>query len=207
MSKPNLPTTPKPATPKTDENGFNPADFQWIPVPRQRRVDGWTPQAQRRFIEALADTGSVTEAARTVAMSVTSCYRLRREPGAEGFAAAWESAIAQASQTLIDTAFDRALHGTDEPVFDKYGQVIATRRRTNDRLLMFLLRAHHPERYATSPRRAKTLPVPPPVNKAVEALTPITPRDPHHYMEIDAFEDLLFNMNLQAPTPPPENPS
>jgi hypothetical protein len=199
MSKPNL---PNPA-PKPDAHGFNPADFNWLPVPRARRVDGWSPQAQRRFIEALADCGSVTDAARSVGMSVTSCYRLRREPGAEGFAVAWDAANAEASKTLVDVAFDRALRGTDEPVLDKYGQIIATRRRTSDRLLMFLLRAHHPERYATSLRRPKTPPPIPAIEKAVAALTPITPKNPQDYMDPDAFEDLLFNLQLAPPEKTP----
>jgi hypothetical protein len=199
MSKPNL---PKPA-PKTDAHGFDPRDFNWLPVPRARRVDGWSPHAQRRFIEALADSGSVTDASRSVGMSVNSCYRLRREPGAEGFASAWEAALAEASKTLVDVAFDRALRGVDEPVLDKYGQIIATRRRTSDRLLMFLLRAHHPERYATSLRRPKTPPPVPIMAKAIDALTPITPKNPQDYMEADAFEDLLFNLKLSPPEKTP----
>src|SRR3546814_16236801 len=85
-----LPISPTPAPPPMlSEHGFDPNDFEWLPVPRQPRADGWSPDAQRRFIEALADTGSVTEAAREVRKSVQSCYRLRRAPGAEGFAAAW----------------------------------------------------------------------------------------------------------------------
>ena len=35
----------------------------FTPVPRKPRHDGWTPERQRAFIEALADTGSVTRAA------------------------------------------------------------------------------------------------------------------------------------------------
>lgn len=58
------------ATPSVrDAHGFNPDDFEWIPVARQRRSDGWTPQRQREFIEVLADTGSVVEAARAANMS------------------------------------------------------------------------------------------------------------------------------------------
>ena len=37
------------------------------PVPRKtRRHDGWTPERQKAFIAALADTGSVKRAARWV---------------------------------------------------------------------------------------------------------------------------------------------
>lgn len=40
------------------------------PVPRMRaRHDGWTPERQKAFIEALADTGSVSRAAAMVNMT------------------------------------------------------------------------------------------------------------------------------------------
>ena len=63
-----------PSAPRAlDDHGFDPADFHWLPVARVQRHDGWAPHTQRAFIEALADTGSVTEAARQVDMSVQSC--------------------------------------------------------------------------------------------------------------------------------------
>lgn len=36
---------------------------EFAPVPRKYRHDGWTPERQKAFIEALADCGSVTRAA------------------------------------------------------------------------------------------------------------------------------------------------
>ena len=43
---------------------------EFTPVPRKTaRHDGWTPERQRAFIEALADTGSVRRAASMVNMS------------------------------------------------------------------------------------------------------------------------------------------
>ena len=71
-----------------DANGFDPDAYQWIPVLRRPRSDGWTPQRQTEFIAALADCGVVEEAAHAVNMSPKSCYRLRRAPGAGNFAAA-----------------------------------------------------------------------------------------------------------------------
>src|SRR3546814_15484466 len=50
MDKRNL--TPAPPS-ALDAHGFDPNDFDWLPVPRQPRADGWSPDAQRRFIEAL----------------------------------------------------------------------------------------------------------------------------------------------------------
>src|SRR5947208_3611329 len=95
-----------PAT-ELDAHGFNPADYKWVPVLRRPRAGGWTPQRQQDFIAALADCGCVEQAAREAGMSVVSCYRLRRSPGGENFAAAWEAALSQAAHRLVDVAFER----------------------------------------------------------------------------------------------------
>lgn len=39
---------------------------EFTPVPSKPRHDGWTPERQKAFIEALADTGSVSRAAAMV---------------------------------------------------------------------------------------------------------------------------------------------
>ena len=55
----------------------------FTPVPRKsKRHDGWTEDRQRRFIEALADTGSVQAACRAVNMRTVGAYYLRRQKGA-----------------------------------------------------------------------------------------------------------------------------
>ena len=63
------------------------------PVPTRRRRDGWTPHRQARFIGHLAETRCVRTAAAAVGLSRESAYRLRRRPGGEGFAAAWDVAL------------------------------------------------------------------------------------------------------------------
>jgi len=109
------------------------------PVPRKFRHDGWTPERQKAFIAALADTGSVKRAARAVNMSPEGAYWLRRQPGSETFRRAWEAALDFGVQRLKDEAFDRALNGQLSPVFVG-GKLKGFRRIKNDRLLMFCLR-------------------------------------------------------------------
>jgi hypothetical protein len=75
------PRTPRPRLPA------------FAPVPTQRRADGWTPVRQAEFIGILAETGSVSAAARFVGMARETAYRLRRKPGAEEFAHAWDIAM------------------------------------------------------------------------------------------------------------------
>lgn len=172
-----------------DITSFDPNDYEWRPVARRPRSDGWTPEVQRSFIEALADTGLVSKACEAVDMSVQSAYRLRRAPGAEGFARAWEAATAAAATRLIDVAFTRAIQGVDVPVFDRDGCRIGAKWQFNDRLLMFLLRAYRPDqfRHAQDDTRRPNEPAPVPlrVDDALAALAPPTPVDPHRLMPPD----------------------
>lgn len=112
---------------------------EFTPVPRKFRHDGWTPERQRAFIEALADTGSVTRAAGMVNMAQANCYALRRAPGAESFRRAWEAALDFGVQRLKDIAFERAIEGELIPLFAG-GKLMGYRRKRNDALLMFCLR-------------------------------------------------------------------
>jgi hypothetical protein len=127
----------------------------FTPVPRRcARHDGWTPTRQRDFIEALADTGSVSAACKAVDMSTVGAYHLRRQPGAETFRKAWAAALELGVARLEDVAMERALHGVEVPVYS-YAELIGTRRSYNDRLLMFMLRNRAPDRFADG--RAKGL--------------------------------------------------
>ncbi|WP_211276709.1 hypothetical protein [Erythrobacter tepidarius] len=126
----------------------------FTPVPRRcARHDGWTPERQIAFIEALADTGSVEAASKAVNMSAEGAYNLRRQPGAESFRAAWEAALQLGVQRIEDVVMDRALNGVEEPLYS-YGKLVGTRRRYNDRLLMFILRNRAPERFAEGKPKA-----------------------------------------------------
>ena len=130
-----------PSKPKTTLPAF-------IPVPRKcQRHDGWTPERQQLFIEALADYGSVRAAANSVGMTPESAYLLRRHPEAKTFRKAWQAALDLGMQRVEDVAMDRALNGVDIPVYS-YGKLVGKRTIYNDRLLMFMLRNRAPKRFA-----------------------------------------------------------
>lgn len=191
-----------------DAHGHNLADYDWVPVLKKRRADGWSPAKQRGFIEALADTGSAMEAAHSVGMCVRSAQKLRRSPGAEGFDRAWSAAIESASKKLLDEAFERALVGSDEPVFDRAGIRVGRRFRKSDRMLQFLLRGYFPERFGyhanvSVPAQAEDKAVDAeggqaalPVAQALERLLPEPPAAPHTRLDPDALEDALIVADL-----------
>lgn len=177
--------------------GLNPDDYDWVPVPRQRhREGGWSFATQRRFIETLADTGSVITAARAVNMTRQACYKLYREPGAEAFARAWDAAMNRAGRALLDATMDRVIHGDDVAVLNKDGQVIYHRNRKSDRLTMFLLRGYFPERFGRAgdfaPESAAATPESPPLHETIAALEPPRPADPFAAMTPNAISDLLY---------------
>jgi hypothetical protein len=90
--------------------------------PVRRRRPNWRP----RFLEVIRSTGNVRLAAREAGIDRSTPYvRARRD---EAFAAAWQAANDDAIDLLEAEAWRRAFAGSHA-------------------LLMFLLRAHRPERY------------------------------------------------------------
>jgi hypothetical protein len=73
------------------------------PVPVGPRKGGWTPERQAAFVGLLAQTRSVEAACRALSMGRESAYRLRKRPGAAGFAAAWDAALGKPHEP-VDTA-------------------------------------------------------------------------------------------------------
>jgi hypothetical protein len=140
---------------------YDPAEYRWVPVRRRPRADGWTEEKQRRFIEALADTGLVSHAAKAVGMSRQSATRLRRSPHGAAFARAWDAARLHSGSALEDIAFERAIEGEERNVYNEYGEVVCTKRVVNDRMLTFLLSHLLPERYGKAARGAGSAPADP----------------------------------------------
>ena len=127
---------------------------EFRPVPREKdRANGWKPEVQRAFIEALAETGSVRSACRKVGRSEVGAYLIRRHPQAADFRAAWDAALDIGMRRIEDVAMDRALHGVEVPVYS-YGKLVGTRTVYNDRLVMFMLRNRAPDRFTGGKAKA-----------------------------------------------------
>jgi hypothetical protein len=189
-----------PATPDDDEDthridlldAYDPADYRWVPVKRRPRLDGWTEEKQRRFIEVLADTGMVSAAAKAAGMTREGAYALRRSAHGAAFGRAWDAARHHAGSLLEDIAFERAIEGIEQNVFNEYGEVICTKRVYNDRLLQFLIRHLKPERYGGD---ALTQPASPPVT--VDAcLREMEPQLPASAPEFLGEETLMDELEI-----------
>ena len=190
---------------------YTPEEYRWVPVRRQPRHDGWTEEKQRRFIEVLADSGQVGLAAKAVGMTRETAYRLRRSAQGAAFARAWDAARHHAGSLLEDVAFERAIEGVEQNVYDGNGEVVCTRRIYNDRLLRFLLTHLKPERYGGghSARAAPVAAAPAPapgeavnaeptvaaigsVEACLRALEPPLPAPPETLLDAETMEDELI---------------
>jgi hypothetical protein len=67
------------------------------PRPRKIRRDGWTPERQLRFLDALATTRSTAHAAAFAGMSREGAYRLRNRREGALFGLLWDRVIAPAA--------------------------------------------------------------------------------------------------------------
>lgn len=178
---------------------YDPADYRWVPVRRKPRLDGFTEEKQRRFIEVLADTGLVNVAARAVGMSRESAYQLRRSAHGAAFARAWDAAREHAGGLIEDIAFERAIEGTEHEVVDSHGDVVSTRLVHDNRLLQYLLSHLKPERYGRA-RASGAAPQPAaepvPLLESLRAMEPALPAPPEQLLGAEALAHELHLADL-----------
>ena len=109
------------------------------PVSVKERHDGWTHRRQADFIGYLAETGSVSAACRRVGKSREAAYKLRRHPGAESFAAAWDAALgATVPKLTVDDLEYRAMRGLIRPVMYA-GKYVGVRQKPDNSALLRLV--------------------------------------------------------------------
>ena len=96
------------------------------------------------FLDTLRGTGNVRLAASNAGVARQVVYRARDSSAT--FRVDWDEAIEEARELLEAEARRRAAVGIDEPVFYK-GEVVGHIRKYSDNLLMFLLKAHWPEKF------------------------------------------------------------
>jgi molybdenum-dependent DNA-binding transcriptional regulator ModE len=106
------------------------------------RTDGWTPERQAAFLGALAETGSVSAAARRVGMARETAYRLRRRCDATSFAAAWDAVVGKPAPARLKVTAEelaqRALYDLLKPHFYRGEHVATARKADNSALLRYL---------------------------------------------------------------------
>lgn len=103
-----------------------------------------TPQNETAFLDALAQTASVTAACEIAGIGRRSVYEWREED--KEFATRWEAALELGTDALEDEAVRRAREGVNKPVFHR-GEVCGHVREYSDTLMIFMLKARRPEKF------------------------------------------------------------
>lgn len=99
---------------------------------------------QRRFLDAYAQCGNISAAARKA--GVVREYHYRKWLADEEYAAEFAAAKPTVVGVLEDAAWDRAVNGWEDPVYQG-GQEVGKIWRYDSGLLKFLLRANAPDKY------------------------------------------------------------
>lgn len=129
--------------------------FLLFSVENEMPTTKWTASKRRAFLTTLCETGNVSEAARACKVSRGHAYALRMAD--PEFATEWMDALEAATDVLEAEARHRAINGVEQPHFHQ-GQVTGSVRKYSDSLLMFLLKAHRPEKYRDRSADAKGTP-------------------------------------------------
>lgn len=108
------------------------------------RVTKVTPKKREQFLDGLAETASVTAAAKVTRITRKTWYKHR---GADKeFAKLWEHALDAGTDALEDEAVRRGREGVLKPVFHA-GKKVGSVREYSDTLLIVSLKARRPEKY------------------------------------------------------------
>jgi hypothetical protein len=126
------------ASPFELQPGAAPDRLAFEPVPLRHRRDGLTAEKQREYVEALADTGVVREAAARIGISEQAISRVRRRADARDFDRACEAAHMFGARRLLSTAWERAIEGTLKGHY-YHGELVSQERVYDNRLLIYLL--------------------------------------------------------------------
>lgn len=114
----------------------------FTPVPQaRRRANGWSTEVQRAFVAALARTGVVAAAARSVGRTARSAYQLRARAGERsGFVRAWDEAQCRGAEEALDASMAGGMVARRTEVFHR-GRHVGWRTQYDNRLAYAALRA------------------------------------------------------------------
>lgn len=103
---------------------------------KRARQNGWTPERRERFLDTLAATGSVTQAARKAGMTASGAYQLRQRD--REFFDSWALAVKIQDDEVLAAVRDRVIRGVERTVFQN-GVAAGANREYSDRLAIYLL--------------------------------------------------------------------
>jgi transposase len=100
----------------------------------------WSPANQRGFLETLAQSGNITQAARAVGMSAQAAYAFAARAAGRVFALGWDAAVLIARRRVEGDMLQRALEGQEELYERDADTGIVKRTRINNGTTMAMLK-------------------------------------------------------------------
>ncbi len=117
----------------------------------QKPADNW----KEIFLAALLKSSNVSAACRQAKIPRISAYNHRSKD--EEFARAWDDALEEALDDAESEAWRRGRDGIiSNRQYDKEGNLISETRQYSDTLLIFMLKAHRPEKFRETIRNELT---------------------------------------------------
>lgn len=112
--------------------------------------DNKSPAISKRkrtiFLDVLRRTGKIVQAAQAAGYADSSYLRKVRKKD-DDFATDWDEALEAGMDRLEDEAVRRGVEGVEEPVFYR-GDIVGYKLNYSDQLLMFMLKANRPDKFA-----------------------------------------------------------
>jgi hypothetical protein len=105
---------------------------------RRRRCDGFTPERQAVFLDALSRCGVVADAARAAGVSRDTVYSLRNCARGAAFSLGWDAAWLKSRPRVADELHSRAMNGVVDRIY-RNGELWGERHRHDNRLAMAVL--------------------------------------------------------------------
>ena len=132
-----MPAHPKTAATALAKSGTKPSAKPPAKSGLRERHDGWTNAKIDIFLEVLAETGCVRDAARMVGLSSTAAYRLRAKN--DMVRQAWDESLNAAGKNLLAVAYQRAVEGKETIIIRK-GEEVERRISPSDSILGLLIK-------------------------------------------------------------------
>jgi hypothetical protein len=125
----------------------------WVPEVRRYMAQALTKATRQRardaFIAELRLRGNISDAARAAGLRRETFYEWRAKD--VDFAAAWNEALEEATDTMEREAWRRAVEGVEKPIVGRIGKdqdgIVTYVQEYSDSLMQLLLKAHRPEKY------------------------------------------------------------
>jgi len=118
---------------------------------KQKKRTEFTEERQAIFINHLIETANVSSGAKLAGVARKTVYKFKDARNDTGdllhpeFAEAWDEAVEEGTDNLVEEARRRAKDGIEKPVGWYQGVSGGTVQEYSDSLLMFLIKARRPE--------------------------------------------------------------